>query len=174
MFFLQIDHPSVTGSDVGEIGGVLVFWFLVFPKNTKNLKLKHLQFHRHLTLNEGETDELYVSCVGLKMFRVLVWKLIVKPMELNRFRDFVSDTLLKMWITPELMIRKRHSQGEKCSNAQKLVILMASTTRKYSKNTFFSKNSMICFGSFWFCSGKPLKKHTQIGKQPFPFWKYFF
>ena len=54
--FLQVDHPSVTGSDVGENGGVLVFWFLVFTggiwlKTWKSVMI-YLFSHRHLTLQK--------------------------------------------------------------------------------------------------------------------------
>ena len=55
-FFLQVDHPSVTGSNVGENGGVLVFWFLVFTggiwlKTWKSVMI-YLFSHRHLTLQK--------------------------------------------------------------------------------------------------------------------------
>ena len=67
-----------------------------------------------------------------------------------------------------------NSQGEKCSNDQNLVILMASTSRKYSKNMFFSKNNMICLARFDFVLENPLKKTLKLENNLFPFKNIFF
>ena len=50
---------------------------------------------------------------------------------------------------------------------------MASTSRKYSKNMFFSKNNMICLARFDFVLENPLKKTLKLENNLFPFKNIF-